>query len=139
MKKLLTIIMSLSLLFAFVACGDGASEEPGGAGASLVFTIVEGEQNEYSRTPETDILGYIYAIPTGTYNVTMLEDSTAKQGNVLVKSDEIYVNSSGYNENETIFMTGTLTPGGDSATITVEDNQHIIITLNSVMEFNKID
>ncbi|MDO4542687.1 MAG: hypothetical protein Q4C00_07685, partial [Bacillota bacterium] len=97
------------------------------------FSVIQGEENIYSQKPLVPKDGYIYAVPEGTYIVTMSEESSAAKGVVTVESNKVLpsADGKGYYEN---LKTVELLPG-ESTEVSIEDGQHIYTSINSIMEF----
>lgn len=95
----------------------------------LTFELVAGEQGEYgkmityNKDTEFEENFYAYYIPAGTYTVTNIGDYLTQ---VNVYSDEIAVNSSGWEEPAEIFFADRIEIG-ETKTIVIEDGQHIEI------------
>ncbi len=148
MKKFLSFMVAVLLVFSLSACGEQTptTEEPVNTSditettenvetkeseqeEKLVIELVAGEQGEYGKMitynkgTEFEENFYAYYVPVGTYIVT----NTGKYMNQInVYSDETKITEEGWEEVAEVGMVKLLDVG-KSDTITVEEGQHIDI------------
>ncbi len=96
-----------------------------------LFTLVYNRSAFYGIERD-GIIGYY--IPAGTYKIQMLKDSGAQIGSILICSNSGYSYSDGY----PIITTIHFNNGETAESITISENQHIEITVNSIFEFQRV-
>lgn len=105
--------------------------------STLSFVITAGEAGEYGKIitynkgTEFEESFYAYYIPSGTYTVT---NKGEYMNQVNVYSDEIHITTAGWEEPAEVFDV-KLIDVGKSATITVEDGQHIELAEPAKFQF----
>lgn len=96
-----------------------------------LFTLVYNRQG-FSGQYKGGVLDFF--IPAGSYNVTMMDSSTAKGGNVMVCDSNNYSATDGYSITQNVYF-----PRGATKEIIISSDNCVEITVNSVFMFERSD
>lgn len=100
------------------------SDEPS---SSNEIILIEGQTGNYGKNINIDGTNYInYYVPAGSYSVT----SNVNWCKVYVADNDYFSNSEGYTENE-IIETLEFSSSGETHSVTIEEGQHIELTLSA--------
>lgn len=96
--------------------------------------LVDGQLGNYGEIVTIDGDEYInYYIPYGSYTI----ENNVNWCKIYVSKDKYYKNSDGYTENE-IVTTIEFSEFGETATITVNEGEHIELTINAKVKLTPI-
>lgn len=99
------------------------------------INLIDGELGEYGKTVTLDGKDYInYYVPQGNYTIK----NNGKMCTIFIAKDEYYKNSDGYMQND-IVNTIRFTEYEETANITINEGEHIELTINASVTLKKLD